>query len=239
MSDSINQKIMQTKDRNFDGPIDLLLSLIEKKRMQINTLSLAKITNDYLEELKKQAVFPSLQVACFVHTASILLFIKSKSLLPMLSYLEEEQVDANILEKRLFLYELLKNASMFLAENCSKKTYCCPSPIKQKIHVMFRPDRKMNLDMISLIAEDIVFLLPKKEELKEKVIDIVITLDEMMNTLDKKIQNLKTNSFFNQLADNRTKKTYAISFLALLELMKQDKINVSQNKIYGDIEIKI
>ena len=97
----------------------------------------------------------------------------------------------------------------------------------------------MNLKMISMIAEDIVFLLPKKEELKEKVIDIVVTLDEMMNTLDKKIQNLKTNGFFNQLADNRTKKTYAISFLALLELMKQDKINVSQNKTYGDIEIKI
>ena len=104
MSDSINQKTIQSKDRNFDGPIDLLLSLIEKKKMQINTLSLAKITNDYLEELKKQAIFPSLQVACFVHTASILLFIKSKSLLPILSYLEEEQVDADILEKRLILY---------------------------------------------------------------------------------------------------------------------------------------
>ena len=85
MSDSINQKTIQSKDRNFDGPIDLLLSLIEKKKMQINTLSLAKITNDYLEELKKQAIFPSLQVACFVHIESIFFLKYPHQLVPLLN----------------------------------------------------------------------------------------------------------------------------------------------------------
>ena len=74
----------------------------EKRKLQINTLSLSKITNDYLEKIKKQAVFPSQEVACFVHTASILLFIKSRSLLPILSYLDEEETDAEFWKKDCF-----------------------------------------------------------------------------------------------------------------------------------------
>ena len=64
MSNQINTIEAKTNiNRTFDGPIELLLSLIEKRKLQINTLSLSKITNDYLEKIKKQAVFPSQEVA--------------------------------------------------------------------------------------------------------------------------------------------------------------------------------
>ena len=212
MSNQINTIEAKTNiNRTFDGPIELLLSLIEKRKLQINTLSLSKITNDYLEKIKKQAVFPSQEVACFVHTASILLFIKSRSLLPILSYLDEEETDAEILEKRLLLYKILKNSSVVVEENFKKQSYSCPNPIKKQKIISFNPDKKMDLEMISAIAENLIFILPRKEDLKEKVVDIVVSLDEMMDNLVKKIHNLKINGFFGQIADKRTKKTFATS----------------------------
>ena len=239
MSNQVNITEEKTNiNKTFDGPIDLLLSLIEKRKLQINTLSLSKITNDYLEKLKKQAVFPSQEVACFVHTASILLFIKSRSLLPILSYLDEEETDAEVLEKRLILYKMLKNASAGVEDNFKKQNYFCPNPIKKQKTISFNPDKKMDLKMISTIAENLIFILPKKKDLKEKVVDIVVTLDEMMDNLVKKIHNLKITGFFGQIADRRTKKTFAVSFLALLELVKQNKISVSQTKLCGEIKIK-
>ena len=176
MSNQVNITEEKTNiNKTFDGPIDLLLSLIEKRKLQINTLSLSKITNDYLEKLKKQAVFPSQEVACFVHTASILLFIKSRSLLPILSYLDEEETDAEVLEKRLILYKMLKNASAGVEDNFKKQNYFCPNPIKKQKTISFNPDKKMDLKMISTIAENLIFILPKKKDLKEKVVDIVLT----------------------------------------------------------------
>ena len=195
----------------------MLLSLIEKRKLQINTLSLSKITNDYLEKIKEQKPNFSLHKKSRVlYTQHLYCYLKNQGhLLPnILSYLDEEETDADpILEKRLLLYKILKNSSVVVEENFQKtKVILAQTQLdkKQKI-ISFNPDKKMDLEMISAIAENLIFILPRKEDLKEKVVDIVVSLDEMMDNLVKKIHNLKINGFFGQIADKRTKKTFAIS----------------------------
>src|SRR3989344_9116880 len=89
------------KTEVFEGPLDLLLSLIEKHKLHINDVSLSKVTDDYISYVNAQVDFPMGQAADFILVASTLVLIKSKSLLPTLDLSKEEQGDIADLERRL------------------------------------------------------------------------------------------------------------------------------------------
>ena len=75
----------------FEGPLDLLLDLIEQRKLLINDISLAKVTDDYLAHIKEQGNFSLPGAAHFILVASTLLLIRSRSLLPSLALAEEEE----------------------------------------------------------------------------------------------------------------------------------------------------
>ena len=81
------------KTKDFEGPLDLLLDLIEKRKFFINDLSLAKVTDDFIAHIQQFENLPMGESAHFILVASTLLLIKSRSLLPQLNLTEEEQTD--------------------------------------------------------------------------------------------------------------------------------------------------
>jgi len=81
------------KTESFEGPLDLLLDLIEKRKLYISDISLAKVTDDFIEHIKNIGGIEIGESAHFILVASTLLLIKSKSLLPELALTEEEQFD--------------------------------------------------------------------------------------------------------------------------------------------------
>src|SRR3989344_4410007 len=89
----------------FEGPLELLLSLIEKRKLPINDVSLASVTDEYILHIQQQKEFPLSETSHFILIASTLLLIKSKSLLPTLELTEEEAGDIENLERRLKLYK--------------------------------------------------------------------------------------------------------------------------------------
>src|SRR3989338_7957035 len=93
------------KTGSFQGPLDLLLDLIEKRKLPISEVSLAKVADDYIAYVKTLSEFPIAMSAHFILVASTLLLIKSKSLLPNLALSEEEQGSIEDLERRLRLYK--------------------------------------------------------------------------------------------------------------------------------------
>src|ERR1035437_6794426 len=93
------------KTEIFEGPLDLLLSLIEKRKLLINDIALSKVADDYIMYLQNQENFPMKDTADFLVIASTLLLIKSRSLLPGMEISEEEQYDINELEARLKIYK--------------------------------------------------------------------------------------------------------------------------------------
>jgi segregation and condensation protein A len=94
-----NNTIYKVKTETFEGPLDLLLSLIEKRKLFINDISLAKVADDYVSHIQSLGNFPIADSANFILIASTLLLIKSKSLLPQLTLSEEEQTNVDDLEK--------------------------------------------------------------------------------------------------------------------------------------------
>ena len=97
------------KTETFEGPLDLLLSFIEKRKLLINEISLAKITDDYLGHIQSISDHSIGDRAEFIVTASTLLLIKSRSLLPNLSLSDEEEQNISDLEDRLKLYQKIKD----------------------------------------------------------------------------------------------------------------------------------
>src|ERR1700722_4197493 len=85
----------------YEGPLELLLDLIEKRKLLVNDISLAAVTEEYVSHVRAQTTFPVEAVANFIQIAATLILIKSKSLIPNLSLTEEEQTDINDLEERL------------------------------------------------------------------------------------------------------------------------------------------
>src|SRR4051794_29176459 len=94
----------------YEGPLDLLLELIEKRKLLINDISLAAVTDEYIAKINSLSELPVGETADFIALAATLLLIKSRSLLPTLALSGEEERDIKELEYRLAVYQILKDA---------------------------------------------------------------------------------------------------------------------------------
>src|SRR3989344_5879114 len=109
----------------FEGPLELLLELIEKKKLHISDVSISQVADEFIEYIKSFETFPTADSADFILIASTLLLIKSKSLLPNLSLTEEEQGSIEDLENRLVIYKKYKELSANL-----EKIFCKTRPFR-------------------------------------------------------------------------------------------------------------
>ena len=92
----------------FEGPLDLLLDLVTKRKLFVNDVSLSQVTDDFIKYLEGHEEFPLGESAEFIVVASTLMLIKSRSLLPMIKRTDEEEESIQDLENRLVLYAKVK-----------------------------------------------------------------------------------------------------------------------------------
>ncbi|NCU28130.1 MAG: hypothetical protein EOM85_00430 [Candidatus Moranbacteria bacterium] len=231
----------------FEGPLDLLLSLIEDRKFFINEISLAEVTNDYISFLKSLNETSDEKhiegVSYFVLIASTLILIKSKSLLPNLSITEEEKEDITDLEKRLKIYQVFKIAGIGINKQFGQNIIFSPTE-RVWSDPLFSPDPLITKENILLSISNAISNAPKKEaKLPEIEVRKVINIEEVINNLTDRIKDAVKLSFrdFTKGDGNRDKeeaKTHVIiSFLAMLELVREGIINVIQSSSFGDIEI--
>jgi len=237
----------QVKAGSFEGPLELLLSLIESRKFFVNEISLAEVTNDYISYIKSISNIPNdkhiADVSYFILIAATLILIKSKSLLPNLELTEDEHEKITDLEQRLKLYQIIKNASIEVKNNFGTKIIFMPT---ERIwsEPLFSPDSLITVSNIALSIKDVLNHLPKKaEKLPEVEVKKIINIDEIINSLTDRIQNAINFSFKeftqSQGAQNQeeAKVHIIVSFLAMLELVREGIIDVIQNNSFGDIEI--
>lgn len=226
------------KTHIFEGPLDTLLSLIEKRKLFINDISLAQVADDYILYVRSLTDFPLADSAHFVLIASTLVLIKSKSLLPNLSLTEEEQSNIDDLEDRLKQYQKYKALSLHLKERFGINVEYLRLPSKEKI-VVFTPDKNTSVARISEVIKSVIAGMPKKEFVPKAVVQKVISLEEMMDSLADRITKSMKMSFKDFAGVGKAEKVNVIvSFLAMLELVKQGIIQVRQDKDFHDIEIQ-
>lgn len=226
------------KTHIFEGPLDTLLSLIEKRKLFISDISLAQVADDYIAYVRSLSDFPIADSAHFVLIASTLVLIKSKSLLPNLSLTEEEQHSIEDLEDRLKQYQKYKALSLHLKERFGINVEYVRLPSKEKI-IVFTPDKNMSVSRIQETIRAVIAGMPKKEFVPKAIVEKVISLEEMMDSLSERITKSMKMSFKDFAGVGKAEKVNVIvSFLAMLELVKQGIIQVRQDKDFHDIEIQ-
>ena len=228
----------QIKTETFTGPLDLLLDLIEKRKLFINDISLAKVTDDFISHIQQFENLPMGESAHFILIASTLLLIKSKSLLPDLNLTEEEKGDMQDLELRLKIYQCIKESSKYIGELFGGNIIFSQSHARP-VSPVFAPDAEFTLEKSLYLLKDLINRLPKKEKLPQVVVDKVISLEDMIGTLTTRIQGALKMSFKSFAGEHKENKVnFIVSFLAMLELVKQGIVHVTQESNFGDIQME-
>lgn len=227
------------KAGEFEGPLEVLLDLIERKKLHISSLSLAEITDDYIAYVNSHPNLPTAQVAQFVLIASTLILIKSVSLLPSLKLSEEESASIEDLERRLRMYAEARELALVLKERWGSEPSFFPARDRAFVPV-FSPSSDLSLNKLLESFGEIIANLPKKaEKVPEAVMKKIISLEEVISNLTDRIQ--KTLSFkWSDLAKEHKedKVGMIVSFLGILELVKQGIVDVTQNLHFAEIEIE-
>ena len=227
----------QIKTEVFEGPMDLLLSLIEKRKLLINDVSLAKVTDDFISFLQNREMYSIKDASEFLVIASTLLLIKSKSLLPNLDLTEEEKTDMYDLELKLKIYKKIKELSVHIKSMFGEKMLFFPNA--RKMEPVFSPDTSMNKENIAEAIFTVIKNLPKFEVKPKLTVIKVVSLEEMIENLTKRVQSSIKMSFREFSGQGRAEKVNVIvSFLAMLELVKQGIIEVNQREKFEDIHME-
>lgn len=218
----------------FDGPLDLLLQLIEEEKMAITDVSLARVTENFLAHLSKVEQKQPGMLASFLVIATKLVYLKSRELLP---YLLPPEDEGPSLADQLKLYRQYAEASKFLEErwNRSEVAYGRPFALMPPLRFVPPPNGSFP-DLLGAIR----FLLRRLEPvpaLPEVTIDHTVSVRQKIESIFLAIKRWSRLTF-GQLMQRGSKTEVIVSFLALLELVKQDKIKVQQGNNFEEMEIK-
>ncbi len=227
------------KTEVFEGPLELLLSLIEKRKLHISDISLAKVTDDFIHYLESNPQMPIHQSSQFIVIASTLLLIKSKSLLPTLELTEEESKNVEDLEMRLKVYQKYKEVGEKLAERFGKNISFERNYVPTNSEVIFAPSKNITIESIKESVIRALQKLPKVEKLPQAIVRTVVSLEDTIQKLTTRVKNSLQMSFREFAGVGKEEKvTVIVSFIAMLELVKQGMIAVTQNEAYEDIKIE-
>lgn len=229
------ETIFAVKSGTFEGPLDLLLDLIEKRKLHISDVSLSAIADDYMAHVEKLSEFPMADTASFVLIASTLVLIKSKSLLPTLTLSEDEQGSIDDLELRLKIYKEFREISKKI-ENIFGRNIIYSGLSNKRFDPIFSPPPGLNIDQLKNAMHDVLKNLPIKDEPVKTTVRKIISLEEMMESLSQRIQSGLKLSFKN-FANKEERMNAIVGFLAMLELVKRGIIAVRQDKNFEDIEM--
>ncbi len=239
---TLETKKYPIKIDNFEGPIDLLLYLIEKNKMDIYEINLTEITEQYMEYLNEMQEL-NLEIASeFLVMASTLLYLKSKNLLPKQE--EEEEITEEELIRRIVEYKKFKEISKVFKENYeefSKRIFKDPEDIELPKKTL---EEKYDKNVIPEIYKEIVERTSVRLNQNAKNIEKIALVDTY--TVGSKVKEMfkiliKSKKFvFNKVfsLSKRNKQEVVTAFTGLLELSRRDKVVTEQNELFGDILVE-
>lgn len=223
------------KHEKFEGPLDVLLDLIEERKLHVSDVSLASVADDFISYAKQFEEFPVAEGASFILVASTLLLIKSKSLLPSLELTEEEKTDISELEARLALYQKVRGYAVKLRTRFGKHiSFSLEARVRAPL---FTPSSSTTLASLAEALRSLITNLPRVALLPKVIVEKVLSLDDTIARLTSRIQASLRLGFrdFAGTLGAKAKKEIIVSFLAMLELIRRGAIRVTQEKHFDDI----
>lgn len=228
----------QIKQEKFEGPLELLLELIEKEKLAISEISLAKVADEFIRHVKALQKIDPEELAEFLVVAAHLMLIKSRSLLPQLELSEEEEVSIKDLERRLKEYQRLKELAGELKRLEAKGMRIISREAYGGMEPVFYPPPKLSLEILREAFAAVLASIPKIEKLAEEKLRRIISLEEKISHIRSLLAGALEKTFSDVVKNAKEKMEVIVSFLAILELAKQKFLELKQEKAFEDIIIK-
>ena len=233
----MNPTAFAIKTETFEGPMELLIELVEKRKLLINDISLAEVTDEYMQTVSAMQEMSLPNTSQFVSLAATLLLIKSKSLLPILDLTEEEEASIEDLGERLKLYQIYRDHAMLLQQLFGDSNLYGPEYTPPR-EPLFVPDNLCSVDQLGSSMGDVLSNLPKTEIKPKANVRPTVSLEDMMLKLQKRIEKRMHSKFSEIRAIETDPKNVIVGFLAILELFKQGDIVVKQTSRFDDIHLE-
>lgn len=230
--------VFQVKVDQFEGPLDLLLSLIEERKMDITKMSLAVVADDFLDYIRMSQEVSLAHLADFLTVASKMILIKSRALLPTLELTKEEETEIDDLEAQLAEYKKFKEASGEIGKLAMAGKYCYSRENSVASVGFFYPPENLSVEDLRENFLSIVETIPVVEKMEEEIVRDVITLEEKMNELQNTLRQRLEISFKELTASAEDKVDVIVAFLAMLEMVKQRIVEVTQEELFSEIRLR-
>jgi len=233
----------QVATPGYEGPLDLLLELIERAELDITKLALAQVTGQYLEYMKELEDKNPAEVSAFLVIAARLVQIKSSALLPrppLDTGPGDFEDDGDALARQLIIYKRFKELAAYIHEREEKglRTYLRVAAPPKKLGTAKLDLEGIGLDDLVAAVRDIFF---NRNTLVS--LDTVVTMPRI--TIREKIHAIMTNlmaahqaTFRSMLTPGTPRIEIIITFLALLELVKRHIVAAEQDNLFGDISLE-
>lgn len=235
---SIDSDTFAIKTEVFEGPLELLIELVEKRKLLINDISLATVTDEYMQRVSQMQELSLPNTVQFVTLAATLLLIKSKSLLPILDLTEEEEGSIEDLTERLRQYQTYRDAAapinvMFGHNRLYEAHYTPPR------EPLFVTDGFCAQGQLIEAMTRVLHNLPRETVPKIRAtVRPTISLEDMMTNLKNRIDRQLRTRFSDMRRAEPEHKNVIVGFLAILELFKQGDVLVIQDGRFEDIHLE-
>ncbi|MBI5138434.1 MAG: segregation/condensation protein A [Candidatus Vogelbacteria bacterium] len=233
---------------NSNGPLVLILELVQQRKMSVSDVSLAEITDSFIAHLETLRAVPLDEVAQFLVVAATLMLIKSRSLLPNLPISNEEEINIKDLEARLNIYKQMKDKALIIHNQFDYNRVLFANPIKRKISFRIPKNREDGTNEVSwggIVAamRDLLLNVPRLDKIPSKAIEKVVSVEQMMASIVDRLERAVSTTFSKMhgkkgTAEKSEKVHVIVSFLALLELAKRGTVALKQSSHFEEIEIE-
>jgi len=233
-----NEKLSFSLD-NFTGPLDLLITLIKKNKLEIEEIEISKLTEQYLEIMKDISTV-DLEVASeFIEYAAYLIELKSKKLLPKMEEVNDDEFDDEYMFKlRLREYQMFMEVNEKLKKlESNDKFYKQPEKEANKYRIIIKD---MELDKLLDAFVGIMHKVNRVEKSKEskEIAKEVFTVEQKISSIKDTLISRQKLKFSELFLETSSKDEIITTFMALLELIKMQIIRVSQDDLFSDIQIE-
>jgi segregation and condensation protein A len=223
----------------YEGPLDLLLSLIERAELDITTVSLGSVTDQYLAHLQTVENQLPEEISSFLVIAAKLVQIKSEALLPRPPEREPGEEDpGESLVEQLKLYKRYKEIAVWMEERQTKnlRTFLRVAPppkVEPKLDLS-----NLTLEKLLAAAESAFAKGTEKKPLGTIITAPKVTIREKIDYITRTLKNIQRMTFSGLITDKATRVEIVVTFLALLELVKRYRVTAKQDVLFGDIEFE-
>jgi len=226
---------------SFQGPLDLLLHLIEQERLDITKVALAQVTDQYLQYIATLQEVDADLLSDFLVIAAKLVFIKSQALLPKLpmdaSHCEEDENVGDQLVRQLRAYRQFRQAAQILAR---REALCLRSYVRVAMPRVLEPHLppgEISLEDLIIAAHNALAIRSPDPAVDRVVSPVVVTIGERIAFICQFLERIPQVAFSSLVRMCTRRLEIIVTFMALLELIKQNVVDVQQEAPFGEIVI--